>query len=393
MGITADGIVKFTDTVTKFASVTGVSADTVAQKFGRIAQLTKLDPSQFENLGSSISFAGVNAVATEAEIMSLAESIAAVSNRVGVLAPEVIGLSTSLASLGIAPEQARGVFTRVFADIDRSVAKGGTQLDNFAKVSGMSSAAFKQQWGTPGQSYEVFRRILEGLNKSGKDMTQTFDDLNLTETREVNTLTRLATNLDVVDSSMQNAKSSFTDNVFLSDSFAKTVDNLDSKLKIFKNRIDSLTASLSKGLVAGLSIVLDYGSALANMFKILANNPVLQIATSFTTGLLALGAVGAGIVSIMAKVVAQIYAFRVATINSANDPTAVTGMARQLKALTNYKNEIIEMRDQISLSETSGSIRGQITPINYPVRTMNKDYSKYLLEQENIYRATGVAAI
>lgn len=392
MGVTADGIVRFTDTVTKFASVTGVSADTVAQKFGRIGQLTKIDPSQYENLGSAISFAGVNAVATEAEILSLAESIAASSNRVGITADEVIGLSTSLASLGIAPEQARGVFTRVFADIDRAVAKGGSQLSEFSKVSGMSSADFKKQWGTPGQSYEVFRRILQGLNKSGKDMTQTFDDLNLTETREVNTLTRLATNLDVVDSSMTNATSSFAANTFLSDSFAKTVDNLDSKLKIFKNRIDSLTASLSKGFVATLSTLLDVGSKVADMLKILANNQIIQWATSFGTAFLGLSAVGAGIVSVMAKIVAQIYAFRVASINAANDPTAVVGWNKQLKALTNFKSEIIEMRDQISLSSTSSSVRGQIQPVDYPVKGAN-DRNKYLLETEKIYRSTGEAAI
>ncbi|CAB4148722.1 Phage tail tape measure protein [uncultured Caudovirales phage] len=392
MGVTADGIVKFTTTVTKFASVTGVSADTVAQKFGRIAQLTKLDPTQFENLGSAISYAGVNAVATEAEILSLSESIAASSNRVGITADQVVGLSTSLASLGIAPEQARGVFTRVFADIDRAVAKGGSQLDEFSKVSGMSSDNFKKQWGTPGQSYEVFRRILEGLNKSGKGMTQTFDDLNLTETREVNTLTRLATNLDVVDSSMQNATSSFAANTFLSDSFSKTVDNLDSKLKIFQNRIDSLAASLSKGFAAGLGGLLDYGTKLADMLKILADNPLIQAATTGIAGMLALGAVGSGLVSVFAKVVAQIYAFRVASINAANDPTAVVGWNKQLKALTNFKSEIIEMRDQISLSASSSSLRGQIQPVDYPVSGAN-DRNKYLLETERIYRATGEAAI
>lgn len=392
MGIGAGGIKEFTKTVTEFASVTGVSADTVAQKFGRIAQLTKLDSSDFEKLGSAISYAGVNAVATESEIMSLSEAIAAVSNKAGMSSAEVVGLSTALASLGVAPEQARGVFTRVFADIDRAVAKGGTQLDNFSKTAGMSAADFKAQWGTD-KSYEVFRRVLEGINKSGKNMTNTLDSLNLTETREVNTLSRLATNLDVVDTSMQNATSSFAAGTFLGDSFAKTADNLDSKIKIFKNRIDSLTASLSKGFVGSLSGLLDIGSAVADMLKILADNSIIQFLTSATAGALALGGIGAGLTSVMAKVIAQIYAFRVASINSANDPTAVTGWGRQLKALTNYKNEIIEMRDQIQKSETSSNIRGQITPVNYKMSTRKADYNKYLLEEANIYRATGVNAV
>jgi hypothetical protein len=157
MGVSAQGIEAFTRTVAEFSSVTGLSADTVAQSFGRIAELANVDYSKLENLGSAVAFAGVNAVATDSEIMNLSESIAAISEQAGFAPGQIIGMGTALASVGIQSEQARGVFTRVFSKIDRAVSEGGASLENYARVSGMSAESFKDAWGTEGASYEVLR--------------------------------------------------------------------------------------------------------------------------------------------------------------------------------------------------------------------------------------------
>jgi TP901 family phage tail tape measure protein len=389
MGIGASGIVKFTQTVSEFSAITGMSADTIAEKFGRISQLTKLESDQMSNLGSSIAYAGVNAVATEPEILSLAEAIAAVSQRVGILPAEVVGLSTSLASLGVPAEQARGVFTRLFGKIDRAVADGGPTLQKFAKVAGTSADEFKNKWGEAGQSYDLIRGILNGVNNSGKDLTKVFDSLGITETREVNTLTRMAKNLDVVDKSMSDATKAFASNIFLQQAFAKTADTVDSKIKLFQNSIQSFGAEVGKNLSGAFKSVLETLTGLMNGLRFLANDPVMQYLAAMTSGLAAFGGVAAGMISIMSKITAQIYAFRVAMINTANDPTAVTGITKQIKALLNYKTELVEMRD--SLQSPNPAARGTITPLSYPMGVGNKDKDRgsYLQKEEQIYRATG----
>jgi len=387
MGIGASGIVKFTETVSQFSAITGMSADTIAEKFGRISQLTKLESDQMSNLGSAIAYAGVNAVATEPEILSLAEAIAAVSQRVGILPAEVIGLSTSLASLGVPAEQARGVFTRLFGKIDRAVGDGGPTLQKFAKIAGTSADEFKKKWGEAGQSYDLIRGILDGVNNSGKDLTKVFDTLGITETREVNTLTRLAKNLDVVDSSMSDATKAFASNIFLQQAFAKNAETVDSKIKLFQNSIQSFGAEIGKNLSGQFKAVLETLTGLMNGLKVLANDPVMQLLAGATSGLAAFGGVAAGMVAIMSKITAQIYAFRVAMINTANDPTAVTGITKQIKALLNYKTELVEMRD--SLQSPNASARGVITPVSYPMGVFDKDRGSYLQKQDQIYRATG----
>ena len=389
MGITARGIVGFTETVAQFAAVTGISAETVAQQFGRIAELADVDSSQFVNLGSAVTYAGVNAVATESEILTLSQSIAAVSNQVGITAPEIIGLGTALASVGIPAEQARGVFTRVFADIDRAASTGGESLQNLAEITGMSAEQIQASWGTEGAANQVFMALLDGLNASD-NLTASFDKLNIVETREINTLTRLAKNMNVVNQALNDSSLAYDDASFLGESFGKTVDNLDSKILLFKNNLDSLLSTFSQGFVPTMEFVLDVGSGFLKFLKSLDNSFLLKGVLPASAILIALGGVLAGTGAIVAKLTAQVYAFRVAMINSANDPTAVNGFAAQIRSLTGMGSGIIEMREKVQGVNT----RGLIEPVDLGSKNIfanQKQQNKYLMEQRNIYVALGDA--
>ena len=393
MGVTADGIKNFTEVVAKFSSVTGISAETTAQKFGRIAELANVDYSQFENLGSAIAYAGVNAVATESEILSLTEAIAAVSEQAGFAPEEIVGLSTAIASLGIAPEQARGVFTRVFADINRAVNTGGSALTNFAKVAGMSSEEFAATWadGNGGASL-AFQNMLKGLKATG-NMTKAFDDLNITETREVNTLTRLAENLDVVQSSMSDANMAFEDGAFLGDSFEKTVDNLDSKIQLFQNNFKSAMQSVSVGVAQTFGGFIDAGSKVLEFMKRMSENSsgfANAITMIFSAGGI-IGA-GAGTISVITKVLAQIYALRVAMINTSNDPNMVQGFGKNLAVFTNFGAALVE--DHTKLTALNGKM-GELTQVTYTASSamakLRGDTSAMFSEllDKNIYLSTG----
>jgi TP901 family phage tail tape measure protein len=388
MGIGAQGIVKFTETVAQFSAVTGIAADTVAQKFGKIAELTNLPSDQFDKLGSAVTFAGVNAVATESEILTLSESIAAVSNQAGMTTPDVVGLGTALSSVGIPAEQARGVFTRVFADIDRAVATGGKSLEAFASTAGMSGEDFSAAWGQDGKSYDVFRAMLGGIN-SAADLTKAFDKLGITETREVNTLTRLANNLNVVDGAMTDAAASFGDGQFLLDSFAKTTDNLDSRIAVFQNNLKSLGESLGQVFGGTLKDALDVGSKVLEFMKGMSESPLLRYLSLLSAGTVVFVGAMAGVGAVLAKVTAQIYAFRVAAINSANNTGDIDNSIKKIKQLTNVGGGLIEMRDKLLTG--NADVRGEIVPKNYSLMAFargEKAKQAYLLKTENIFLAS-----
>jgi TP901 family phage tail tape measure protein len=385
MGVSAQGIKDFTKTVAEFSSITGVGADTVAQSFGRIAELANVDYSKLQNLGSAISYAGVNAVATDSEIMNLSESIAAISEQAGFVPGQIVGMGTALASVGIQSEQARGVFTRVFSKIDRAVSDGGASLANYAKVSGMSAEQFKAAWGTQGASYDVLRSMLGGLKATG-NMTAALDKLGLTETRERNTLVRLAENLNVVDQSMSDATSAYDSGIFLSQSFEKTTDNLDAKITLFQNSVKNLSEELSRSLAGSLSGVLDTGTMLSKVFADMSKSTtgrlLAPLALTATVG----GSALLGLLSITKKVTAQLYAMRVASLNA----TSKGSVANQVAELTGLGAVLVEK--QKGLANAAADQRGQIDSLSVGVRNYvagAKEQQKVLLDEQNIYAAIG----
>jgi hypothetical protein len=151
LGIAQGALVSFTETVAKFSATTGVTIEGTAMAFGRIGELLGVPANEFENLGSSIAFAGVNAVATEEQILSVTKEIATTAKMAKFTTPEIVGLSTALSSLGIAPEAARGSIIRSFAGINAAISEGGARLDQYAQIAGMSAEEFGTTWQTNGR--------------------------------------------------------------------------------------------------------------------------------------------------------------------------------------------------------------------------------------------------
>ncbi len=254
MGIATDALDEFTTTVSNFSSITGVSVEQAAQAFGRLGQLLDVPASKFENLSSAITFVGVNAVATDREILAMSESIAAASNQAGFAADEVIGLSGALASLKVRPEEARGVIVRLFREIDASVSEGGTRLTDFANLMGYTSEESAALWKQDPSKF--FQSFLAGAKASG-DLNGAITALGITNSRELNVIQRLANNTDVLASTMRDAREQYLLGTYASDAYAKVQDDLQSKFIILKNVIDQLTASFGDSLLGPMKVFVD----------------------------------------------------------------------------------------------------------------------------------------
>lgn len=254
LGIARSSLDEFSVTVAKFAAITGISVDDVAMSFGRIAELMDVPAEQFENLSSAISFAGVNAVATDTEILRMSESIAAAATQAGFTADQTIGLATALASLKVRPEEARGVIVRLFREIDLSVSEGGQKLRDFSKVLGQTSADAANLWRqNPSQFVQAF---LSGAQASGR-LNEVITALGITNTRELNVIQRLANNMDVLSSSMKDAEEQFVLGTYASEAYGKVADDLVSKMQVLQNAVDALQAKFGEGFAMALKLVID----------------------------------------------------------------------------------------------------------------------------------------
>lgn len=310
MGIASSNVAQFSKTVSQFSTVTGVTIDNSAQSFGRLSEILQLDKDNFDQLASSILYAGRNSVATESEILSLATQIGASANQAGFATSEVIGLATALASLRIPPEQARGVLLRLFADFDRVVAQSGKGLDDFATLLGMSSEAAGNLWNTNASAFfSAFVNALSETEKAGGSLNVTLRQLGITETRETNVLQRLAGNTDLLRKSMEDAGMAYSEGSDLASQYAIVAETLDQKLVTLGNSINALIAASGQTIGdMGLKLVVDTLTKLTNFLRTSGLGSIAALGLVVGAGAAAMALYRAAVM----RSIASIYAFRTA---------------------------------------------------------------------------------
>ncbi|WNO25947.1 tape measure protein [Microbacterium phage ASegato] len=333
LGLGADEVVGFTETVARFASVSGLSIDAVSNSFGGFLAQTGLSSQYLENLGSSIALVGINSNATEAQIVSLVREIAAGANGAGFAADEIVGLAGALASFQVAPERARGVLDTYFATLNRAVAEGGDRLELFANITGRTAEEL-DKLVRGGEGATVFRDVLSGiqeLNPDAAQLTQILDGLGLSGLRASNTFQRFLGNLGIADRAFEDAYKGFVEGSELNRQYAATLDDLSSQFTIFINGLNALAAAASGGTV----------DSLAGLFMGI-NNVVFAIADFINENQLAANIIGIGVAvtgiiggfllfrSVLILATAAIYAARTAIASVGGAALASAGTIRGL---------------------------------------------------------------
>lgn len=315
LGIAENDILDFTETVSKFSALTGISVEETALSFGRIGQLLGIPVSQYENLASSITLVATNSAATEAQILALTKELAAGGRGAGLAADDVVALSATLASLGVAPERARGALDTYFNTLNRAVARGGADLNNFAQIVGVTTDQLSNMVRS-GEGSEILERFISGLGDlDSTGATQALDALNLSQLRVDNTFRRLSQNLSLYQRLNEDAFNGYIEGRDLSDRYAKTLDDLNSQWIIFTNNLNNFIAIVSGGAVTSLAGLLQGVNNLFMAFNDLINqNDVVKWALGLVvaaTGLVgAYVLVRASVLTVRASMLAYLYILR-----------------------------------------------------------------------------------
>jgi TP901 family phage tail tape measure protein len=343
LGIETQNIAKFTEVVAKFSTITGVSVEETALAFGRLASLLKVPEGEFENLGASIAQVGVNGASTEQQILSTAKQIGAVGNAAGFSAAEVVGLASSLASLGVAPEEARGVLIPTFQQIDKAVRsfnqttkQGNESLKIFSEIANVSAEEFVRLWSdkTSGGAFDAFEKFVVGLGNT--DAAKSLNRLGLDGIRTSKGLTALGNNAEIMGNQVKEALEGFGQGTFLDESFAVTLEDISSKLQMTQSAFEALLASFAgdETVLAGFGVVLDLVTMLANKLR--------EISEGSRVGSLILGVVSAAtvalglilqLVSAVAIAAGGFLALRVAAVTALNNPATNSGLVTMIAGL------------------------------------------------------------
>lgn len=336
LGIAAENIDSFTESVVKFSATTDVTAEQAAESIGRTAQLAGVAGTEYDNLAASIYQTGITAVATESDILAVSQQIAVSARQAGFAAEQTVALASALASLGVRPERARGSIQRIFNIIENGVANGDETLTQFAALSNQTAEQFAATW--EGDPQQAFLNFVEGLGRAdsaGQNMNNILAELGIVAVRDTDALKRLAQNTEVYTQAIEQAAEGWYDGSVFADGYAEVADTLNAKLQVLGQTLLAIIEAGAEN--EALKDFVDFLQDVADAIQSIAQSdagPVISAAAATLAVLVGgLALLGAG----AAVVTASMFALTTALRSMSKDAVVGASAIKLLKiAMQDY---------------------------------------------------------
>lgn len=307
LGIQTDNILSFSKAMIDLGNSTNLTADEAASQLAKFANITQMSQKDFDKLGSSIVDLGNNFATTEADIVNMAMRLAGAGHQVGMSEGQILGLATALSSVGIEAEMGGSAISKAmvkmqnaveqsgdklnkvlnetgmslrdlellsannskdFKDLCQSIGMtstevkqlitAGTNLEDFASVSGMTAEQFKKAWkeDAAGALSEFIKGLGHAQDKGESAITM-LSEMGLTEVRLRDSLLRAANAGDLFNNALETGTKSWNENVALTNEANKRYQTLDSRLKMTTNKINNMATSMGNKLTPTVNKVLN----------------------------------------------------------------------------------------------------------------------------------------
>ncbi len=255
LGIKAENIRDFTRMVAELGVTTNLSTDEASDGMARLANVVQLPQEQLRNLASAIVATGNSGASTERDILAMSLRIGAAGRTAGLSQAEIVGFANALSSLGLEAEAGGTAISRVFIDMSAAVAKGGGDLQAFARVAKMDAKAFADLFNRDAAgAVTTFIEQLGKLNRDGKVMA--LETLGINEVRLRDTLLRAAQAGDTLRESITLSSKAFHDNNALTRESETRFKTTASQLQILQNKVQDAAISLGNVLLPSLVRIL-----------------------------------------------------------------------------------------------------------------------------------------
>ena len=339
MGISADKLGDFTHAVAGFTTITGTNIDSATEAFGRFFEMVdnagvEADHSgqRYMNFASQVAELGAKSVATESEILTMANSIAASAASAGIGQDAILAYATALSSLGIKQEWARGSLQRIFGSINDAVAEAGEGMDKFATVLGMTTAEAENLWRTDPSTF--FNNLLTSLNNVTDSVERwtIIKNLGFKNTRDIQLLQRLSLNIDLVNESFKNSADASRNTEFLDSSLETLNATLTETITRWKNSLANLGASLGGPFLGVVKKILDGLIVIQNALAHIGDNAFGRVFLAASSGLVVFGSLVA-----ISKVLQALVLNVAASYVSMKTNMVQAGLSGQMTWLNIYK--------------------------------------------------------
>lgn len=311
LGIQKDVLLDFTEIMTMLGTATNMTADEAATALARFANITGMATDNYGRLGSVIVDLGNNFATTESEIVAMGTRLASAGKLAGLTEPEIMALAAAMSSVGIEAEAGGTAMTQTLNAIEKAVAKGGDDLEEFARIAGMSSEEFSTAWKNDAMSaLTSFIGGLGKLDEQGESTVLVLEDLGLTGIRQSNMLKSLGLAADQMTSAVNTANTAWQQNTALTNEANKRYTTAQSRLTMMQNAYNNLKVAIGDAYTPALSEAYGVGTKVLNeITKFVQANPGVVAAITGLSTALGAAAVAAAAFALKAKIAAAAAAF------------------------------------------------------------------------------------
>lgn len=307
MNIPTKDLKDFTTAVAEFSTVTEMDVEAATTAFGRFGQMmgglqesSKGAGDGYKILANQVADLGAKSVATEPEIANMMVSIAAQGKSAGFTQNQILALSSTLSSLAIPKEWARGSLQRIFNSINAAAAEGGDAMHTYARAVGVTDAEFQKLWRD--DPNKVFQGILQNLAGIGDKVqkAQAIKDLGFKNVRDVELLSRMSNSVGLYVEQLQEAERASKNTSFIDDSMSIITDTMSAKLQQFQNALQNAGAAMNSSFMVPMKAVVTVATLAVNAFAKLPA-PI----QAFVGALTAVGIARVGMVATKAALVSM----------------------------------------------------------------------------------------
>lgn len=342
LGIKTEDILSFTRVMIDLGNSTNLSAEEAASSLAKFANVTKMSAKDYDKLGATIVDLGNNFATTEADIVEMATRLAATGELAGLSQAQILSLATAMSSVGIEAEAGGSAMSKLLKKIQVAVETGGSDLKEFSKIAGMTSAEFKQAFEK--DAVGALSSFIGGLNdtkRNGKSAISILEDMGLTEVRLSNTVLSLANASDVMNDAVKVGNKAWENNTALTNEANKRYGTLKSQITIAVNKIKDLAITFGNKLMPTISKVIEKIEKLTKWVSNLTDEQVEfivkigMVVTALGPFLTILGKVTSTIGGVVKGVGTFTQAIGVMSGTITTTSTTVTGLAKVMSTLAN----------------------------------------------------------
>ena len=307
MNIPTKDLKDFTTAVAEFSTVTEMDVEAATTAFGRFGQMigglqesSKGAGDGYKILANQVADLGAKSVATEPEIANMMVSIAAQGKSAGFTQNQILALSSTLSSLAIPKEWARGSLQRIFNSINAAAAEGGDAMHTYARAVGVTDAEFQKLWrDDPNKVFQGILQNLAGISDKVQK-AQAIKDLGFKNVRDVELLSRMSNSVGLYVEQLEEAEKASKNTSFIDDSMSIITDTMSAKLQQFQNALQNAGAAMNSSFMVPMKTVVTVATMAVNAFAKLPA-PI----QAFVGALTAVGIARVGMVATKAALVSM----------------------------------------------------------------------------------------